>query len=308
MHIISIRILFSFMMIISFIRPSHAQTIDASETSEGILITENGKKVLFYQKATNTLNGQYPRSHYIHPLYGLDEDVLTEDFPEDHFHHRGIYWAWVQVWKGDHRLGDSWHTRDVQIHAKDASWKINEDGSLMLNATAHWYSPNYKNDKIPFLKDELILTVLPEKKHLRVINIEISLTPLAEDIRLGGSENSKGYSGFSARLLLPDKVTFTSDMGIVKPDVNAVKAGHWMNIEGRFSDSTKGITIIAHKDNPPPVDQWILRSENSMQNAVYPGRKPVQLDTDNPLKLRYRLIIHDGSLTEADIKNQYADF
>ena len=37
------------------------------------------------------------RSSYIHPLYGLDGEMLTDDFPKDHYHHRGLFWAWPRV-------------------------------------------------------------------------------------------------------------------------------------------------------------------------------------------------------------------
>jgi hypothetical protein len=42
-----------------------------------------------------------PRSDYIHPLYGLHGEILTDDWVPDHPHHRGIYWAWPEVdWQG----------------------------------------------------------------------------------------------------------------------------------------------------------------------------------------------------------------
>src|SRR5262245_21288573 len=41
------------------------------------------------------------RSNYFHPLYGLDGEVLTDDFPQDHDYHRGLYWAWSHIRVGD---------------------------------------------------------------------------------------------------------------------------------------------------------------------------------------------------------------
>ena len=34
-----------------------------------------------------------------------DGQVLTEDFPADHLHHRGIFWAWHQVYVGEKAMG-----------------------------------------------------------------------------------------------------------------------------------------------------------------------------------------------------------
>ena len=39
-----------------------------------------------------------PRSDYIHPLFGLQGETLTRDWPIDgEPHHRGIWWAWPEV-------------------------------------------------------------------------------------------------------------------------------------------------------------------------------------------------------------------
>ena len=37
------------------------------------------------------------RSSYFHPVYGLDGEVLTDDFPKDHVNHRGLHWAWPHI-------------------------------------------------------------------------------------------------------------------------------------------------------------------------------------------------------------------
>ena len=73
----------------------------------GILIVDGPQKVLKYQTETKSKAGEYERCNYIHPLWGMDGQVLTEDFPSDHMHHRGIFWAWHQVWIGNQRIGDS---------------------------------------------------------------------------------------------------------------------------------------------------------------------------------------------------------
>ena len=76
-------------------------------------ITEAGKPVLRYNYQTiepgEILKSIAPgnliyaraRSNYLHPLYGLGGEVLTQDWSVDHPHHRGIYWAWPEVdWRG----------------------------------------------------------------------------------------------------------------------------------------------------------------------------------------------------------------
>jgi hypothetical protein len=48
---------------------------------------------------------------------------------------------------------------------------------------------------------------------------------------------------------------------------------------------------MACKVNGRPVSLWILRRETSMQNCVWPGRAPVALPKDKPLRLQSTLII-----------------
>jgi len=67
---------------------------------------------LFYRQAPVSHQGEYTRNHNIHPLYGLKGDILTEDFPADHLHQRGIYWAWHQVLVNGKSMGDMWLTED----------------------------------------------------------------------------------------------------------------------------------------------------------------------------------------------------
>ena len=85
----------------------------------GFLFTEDGEKVLFYQSEPQSYQGKYERCNYIHPLWGIDGAVLTEDFPSDHLHHRGIFWAWHQVWIDGKRIGDPWETKDFEQYVTE---------------------------------------------------------------------------------------------------------------------------------------------------------------------------------------------
>ena len=88
---------------------------------QGYWFTEGDTKVLFYQAERKALpDGQAARSNYFHPLYDLDGNVLTEDFPKDHIHHRGIFWAWHQVRIDGKTVQDQWVNRDSFWNVQDA--------------------------------------------------------------------------------------------------------------------------------------------------------------------------------------------
>ncbi len=86
--------LFLFYISLGFSQSFSFQVI---KQEEGFLVLEKGHPVLFYRTVPKSLKGKFERTHYIHPLYSLNGEILTEDFPEDHPHHRGIFWVWHQI-------------------------------------------------------------------------------------------------------------------------------------------------------------------------------------------------------------------
>lgn len=65
--------------------------LTAEITAEAASVYEAGRPVLSYQRAPKSQQGRFERAAYVHPLYDLDGNVLTEDFPADHLHHRGVF-------------------------------------------------------------------------------------------------------------------------------------------------------------------------------------------------------------------------
>jgi Family of unknown function (DUF6807) len=267
-------------------------------SEEGVLVQEADQKVLFYQKQPKAENGRYMRANYVHPLYDLKGEVLTEDFPADHRHHRGIFWAWHQLWLGDQQLGDAWTTQDFLAKVQTVEVIQPEDPlKLRLLTKVNWTSNRLKDDKgeaIPVVEERATITVHARKPAFRLVDFEIQLKALKPGVKLGGSDDEKGYGGFSARVKLSPETRLRGTHGPVEPQTGAVKAGPWMD----FSTPQTGVAILDHPANPGYPQPWILRGQRSMQNSAYPGREPVAVSQAKPLLLKYRLVIHDGSLDQ----------
>jgi len=289
------------------------QALTFEKTSEGAWVKENGEKVFFYQAKTKSLDGAFSRADYIHPLCGLDGFELTEDFPKDHLHHRGIFWTWHQVIIGDKHIGDAWECRDFVWDVKEVTASSALGDALTLKTKTYWQSPLWldkdENQK-PFVEENTNITVYPRAENYRVIDFEISLVALEPDLKIGGSDDEKGYSGFSVRMKMPDDIVFLSEHGEVQPTINQLRAGPWMDVSGSLAaDGSKaGIVMICHPDNPVYPDPWIIRKNGSMQNPAFPGRQPVAVSNTTPMVLRYRLVIYKGDITPEEIngiQNQF---
>lgn len=275
------------------------------KSDDGILIVDGLKNVLKYQAEPKNKDGEYERCNYIHPLWGLDGKVLTEDFPADHLHHRGVFWAWHQVWIGEKRIGDPWEIKDFEQEVLELEFMKQTNGLVQIKTEVAWKSNLWKKSgkKVPYMNEETLITVHPSTGNVRKIDFEISLLALEEELKIGGSEDKKGYSGFSIRMDLPNDVKFSGSEGDIKPLVTAVNSKDYVNVSGSVGqgNSSGGVVIVDHPENPGYPQSWILRERNSMQNAAYPGNKTVSVSTNKPLILKYSLLVYSGKLSNKKI-------
>ncbi|GIX00724.1 MAG: hypothetical protein KatS3mg111_4056 [Pirellulaceae bacterium] len=300
-------------------------------SDEGSSIADGELPVLNYQRATTSLAGRWPRAHYIHPLYDLDGNVLTEDFPDDHRHHRGVFWAWHQLLVDGRPGGDGWLCEDFQWDVGALAATM-ESGTVRLHAEVTWTTklPEATGDRrVDEDEAEVALSpaatssslsfqpVVAESTDIRVYPVQVAdghpyrcldvvmrLVALQPNTMIGGSDDEKGYGGFSLRLSLDEGIEFIGPHGEVAARVTAIDAGPWLD----FRTPRAGVLVICHHENPGHPQRWILRQEKSMQNVVFPGRLPVVLPTAAPLVLRYRMVIHRRDFPVALLNDLHLDF
>ena len=279
---------------------------------QGYWFTEGDTRVLFYQSERKALpDGQAARSNYFHPLYDLDGTVLTEDFPADHIHHRGIFWAWHQVRINGTTVQDQWVNHDTFWNLRDATTASDASSASLLLRVA-WESPLFTDGqgrRRPFVEERSVTRVHRAEGAIRKIDFHQRLTALVDGVEIGGSEDAKGYGGFSYRVVMPPDIRFTGAQGVVAPTENAVAASPWMDVSGTYGPSGKsGLTVLTHPTTTAFPQPWILRAKASMQNAVYPGRQPAAIPRDRPVILRYRIVLHRGELAPASIERLQAEY
>lgn len=276
------------------------------ETPEGIELYEDGNTVFFYHKEPKRVSEKYSYNNYLHPVYNLKGEIITEEFPSDHLNHRGIFWAWHQLYIDNHNLGDGWMMENISEEVADVKTKINKKNA-QLNTSVLWKSSLWQNGK-PFIEEETSIIVHRTEDNTRKIDFEIILKPLTTGVRIGGSDDEKGYGGFCVRLKMPESLVFTSEKGLVKPQNLQIKSGPWMDFSAIFGKSGEksGLTILCHPSVPNYPAPWIIRQTDSMQNIVFPGRQRIRID--KPLVLRYRVIIHNGDTQSLNIDKLQSEY
>jgi hypothetical protein len=284
------------------------QHVRIEESEAGFTFLDDDRTVLFYQRQPVT-NENHTRAGYVHPLIGLDGEVLTEVFPKDHRHHQGVFWAWHQLWVGDRKIGDPWETKDHLVVVKTAEIADQGPGFATLDIQAAWTSTalDDSGESQDIVAERTRIRVHRAVGDVQYVDFTIQLTPLVADVKIGGSEDVKGYSGFTVRVKPPTDMVIRDASGILEDDaVQSTSA--WAGVSGSFGEGkTSGIAILSHPSLTQFPPRWVLR-HYGMQNVAYPGREPIELSADQPLVIRHRLVLHRGDSQEARIADHQRIF
>ena len=181
---------------------------------------------------------------------------------------------------------------------------------MILQSELIWNAKLEQNNPTAIVKENTKITVYKSTEQYRIIDFDIHLSALVDSLKIGGSDDAKGYGGFCLRLNLPKDISFVSNDTAVTPMETAVTAGPWMNFTGSFD----GLNYVKNRyccflqcQTAERNQNWILRKEKSMQNVPYPGRTPITLSKKG-WRLKYRLIIHNGKLSGAELEDLYQQY
>lgn len=252
------------------------------------------------------MNRNYWRSNYIHPLYGLDGEILTDDFPEDHPHHRGIFWTWPDVTYGEREI-DPWALRGVRQLFRN--WDGKETGPDYANVlfTGGW---RLDDGWDPFVEEQISVTVHSADEVGRAIDFDLHFRNVSsEKVTLRG-RGETGYGGFNIR---PDgdrpDIRITTAEGKMEDDALVVESG-WADFSSLVSgDGTyAGFALFQHPANPDfPHPGWILRHYGFL-GASWPQYERIELDPDESFQLSYRVYVHRGDAETASVGDRFDDF
>jgi len=285
-----------------------AQHFTTIKSNEGIEILEGDKKVFFYQVRPKSVNGKYERAGYVHPLYSLDEKILTDDMPPDHPYHRGIFWAWHQIILNDRNIADGWISEHISWNAPKVRVKKRQR-RVMLQSDLIW-DAELAHKKSAIIRERTKITAFQSTPQYRILDFDIQLWALADNLKIGGSDDPKGYGGFCLRLKLPGDITFISENKPVTPEETPVVAGPWMDFVGSFGGDSlhkSGVVVFGYASGSGHHYPWILRKVTSMQNVPYPGRIPIEL-TKKGMRLSYRIIVHNDLMRNEEIERLYREY
>ena len=313
------------------------------EKTQSYTITDAGQPVLTYRfgevplpdgveaghfgKGATPYNGAYftdgsryggQRSDYIHPLYGFRGETLTEDYPKDHLHHRGLWWSWCEV-RHNEKIGDLWAVCKIRAYpVKIVKMEADADHAV-LQALNVW---RYDDDPAPVVNETVTIraskTTGTEGARSRTIDVDVRLEPLVDGLAIAGRQKVDygGYGGMTVRLNpavkeyslravhpRPDQWR-GDDLAIVQRVIDPAAQGDaaWLALYGKYPAA--GVTdpgfttIMMFESKETPLYPNNFRYYGSTCTSLaFPGRTILPLEKGKPLDYRTRFAVSEGKTT-----------
>jgi Methane oxygenase PmoA len=243
------------------------------------------------------------RKPHLHPVATPSGVVLTRVEPPDHPWQRGA-WFVVKFVDGD----NFWEEYDpagwgVQRHQGPPAVADGPAGAVDVDGRLDWIRPDRTTIAVRELRR---LRHVPLTPDAYAVDWDVTLTAPA-DAELDRSPYNGTWGGYSGlafrgrgdwrdtRLLLDDGVAH---------DRVAPQRSRWCDLSGVADGREVGVCVLDHPANPShPVPFYAATRAgpgygDDWANTVYPAflwDGPLTLKAGDPLRFRYRLVVHDGS-------------
>lgn len=244
---------------------------------------------------------------YFYPLRSASGKIVTRMFPmdsnvpgepHDHNHHRGLWFAHIDVngtdfWTSDPLNKPSPKYGRIVLDKVTGTKSGKKSGSL--SAAFNWNAP----DGHTILIENRTMTFYSDPK-LRIVDVDITLLP-KEKVNFGDDKDGT----FAVRVAAPlqeQKGTgrITNAEGLSTEKEVWGKPSNWADYSGKLEGEDVGIAIFDHPKNPRHPANWHARayglfSANPFGNKTFDKTRPEGGETfpaGKPIHFRYRVVIH----------------
>ncbi|MEO8593803.1 MAG: PmoA family protein [Candidatus Solibacter sp.] len=237
----------------------------------------------------------------------------------DHQHQRGLWFAHDNVNKLDFWNNEwSYHVDDHRpnlgrMNLKGAAKVTSGKNSGTIAATFEWTDIEGSN---PILTEQRVMTFYDDPK-LRYFDVDVTLKAITQVVFGDGKDGAFGIRMRPA--LQEDKghARITNADGMVGEKDLWGKPSAWCDYSGEVNGETLGVAILDHVENPRHPARWHARgyglfAVNPWGLSVFTNDKSqdgsMTLEPGKTVRYRYRVVIHPGTVKDADIAGLYAKY
>lgn len=292
--------------------------IVAARAGDSVAFTWNGRPLVDYVGGDGVLPDEvkpvFKRGGYLHPVRTPSGRIVTDDYPSDHYHHHGIWFAWTRTtFQGRHP--DFWNVNDgtgrVDFTGLDETWSGPVHAGLRAR---HHYTDMSAPAPTIALREEWVTRVFAAghgaAQPYVLFDVDLSQTtatddPLVlEEYRYGGI----GVRGSKESRDL-DNAFFLTSEGKGRKDGDTSR-GRWCHLGSRVQGELAGLAILGHPSNLRAPEPMRLNPTDPFFCFAPPQLGRFEIRPGAPHVARYRFVVADGAPDPKlldRVWNDYAD-
>lgn len=256
-----------------------------------------------------------PRPH-VHPVRTPSGHVLTREAPPDHPWHHAL-WFTVKFVDGDN-FWEEYDAFGTLVHDGPPTVTEGDGGRVEVRGVLRWVRPD--GEAVALVEDRSLAHV-PLDDEAYAIDLDTRLVP-GDDCRLDRTPFTTwgGYGGLTVRgagdwtdtrLLLDGGTVHERVLGDV---------GRWLDITGRPPGGSEaeraGIALLDHPANRRHPTPWYASTRadtygdegwSNFVNAAFLWHDGMDLTAGEELRVRHRVIVHDGDWSADRLDAAWAD-
>ncbi|YCM45810.1 PmoA family protein [Verrucomicrobiaceae bacterium 227] len=290
--------------------PLWAGAVEVVETEKTLVISHEGKEILAYQKAEmdqpKGVDPIFRRSGFIHPLNSPKGGAVTGIHPDDHYHHLGIWHAWVKTVHGDDHP-DFWNlktgtgrVRFVKVLEKSPSGFTVEQEQVAFKGA---------DKKETVVLRERLKVAAEFREGVNIIDYTVTQSNVSgvklelPAYRYGGPLAWRGPLDWNA-----ENSDYLTSAGKKRADSHQSRA-HWVSVHGPTEAGQATLVFLCHPSNHDAPQRLRTWPDGKMfLNWVPIQETPFAIGAGDTVSWKFQLIVADGQPSEAQLASWWGDF
>ncbi len=298
----------------------HAGAPSVLETDTSITLSVGDRSILTYHKADvrppEGVDPIFTRSGFIHPVHSPSGAVVTGIHPDDHYHHLGLWHAWVEC-ELDGENVDFWNLKEETgrvRYAKTLSLSSGSDFAGFTVMQEHVAFPGNQEKERVILRE--IFTVVA-----RLIDgaYEIDYETVQTNVSSSSLKLPAYRYGGPIAYRAPhhwDKSNsdYLSSEGKNRNDGHTTRS-KWIAMWGekKTGPGEDTLTILCHSENHDFPQRMRVWPETSNNGAIFFNYVPIQefaweISPGQESTMRYRLVVQSGKPDSSDLNKRWNRF
>jgi hypothetical protein len=313
------------LLLVTLALPLSAQVKIVQQGNEKVSVEIDGKPF------TDFWIGPETNKPYLSPLRTASGVIVTRGYPmvadvpgeaHDHPHHRGLWFT-----HGNVNGYDFWGNEESQKGANKGKGKVvlkridkvTSGKTGTIDSTFEWKIPTGQT----LLRESRKMTFYSEPQ-VRTIDFDITLSP--EEVVTFGDTKEGMFAIRLASGLEEDQPKDIAEPKRTGKIVNAQnkmteknvwgKRSEWVDCSGLLDGQSFGVAIFDYPANPRYPTYWHARGSGLLASNIF-GVHDFEKDNRDasltiqpgqPLRFRYRVLIHPGDAGAAGLRDRYARY